>query len=149
LMRMQHTQNRAVTLTEVLTVIIIIGILAALALPQFTATRERALSKEAKANLKLIDAAERIYRMEMGFYYPHYTQTNPESDPAQINSNLRLVLTESNWDYRVESRNSSANFTAYANRDDQAASPYKDCQYEMSDSNTDPVVSSGCEGNCP
>jgi general secretion pathway protein G len=48
----------AFTLLEFLVVIIIIGILAALALPNFGKAKEHALGKEAIANLKLMAAAE-------------------------------------------------------------------------------------------
>jgi len=91
---------RAVTLLEILTVIIIIGILVALALPNFGTMKERALDREAKANLKLIQAAEKIYRMEAGFYYPKDAD-NFETNIGTINTNLRLSLTERNWDYSV------------------------------------------------
>ncbi len=90
---------RAVTLLEILTVIIIIGILVALALPNFGTMKERALDREAKANLKLIQAAEKIYRMEVGRYFP--VDGSTESAINNINTNLRLSLTERNWDYTV------------------------------------------------
>lgn len=129
---------RAVTLTEILTVLIIIAILAALALPQFATTRERALSKEAKANLKIIDAAEKIYRMEAGFYYPY---SGMQSDPAELNTNLKLSLTENNWDYAITG-NSGAGYTASANR--QGSGGYLDCQYSISESSGEPTPNASC-----
>ncbi|MCM8795768.1 MAG: prepilin-type N-terminal cleavage/methylation domain-containing protein, partial [Candidatus Omnitrophica bacterium] len=59
---------RGFTLLELVVVIIIIGILATFGISQYIPARERALGKEAIANLKLIAAAERIYRMETGRY---------------------------------------------------------------------------------
>ncbi len=131
-------RKQGVTLTEILTVIIIIAILAALALPQFATTRERALSKEAKANLKIIDAAEKIYRMEVGFYYPY---SGTYSDPADINANLKLSLTENNWDYSITGGSGSA-YTATANR--QGSGGYLDCQYSVSDSSGEPTPNASC-----
>jgi prepilin-type N-terminal cleavage/methylation domain-containing protein len=89
------------TLIELLVVIIIIGILAALAMPGFGVSKERVLDKEAKANLALIQAAEKIYRMETGFYYPYSGSTNVIST---INEDLRLNLptSETSWTYDVD-----------------------------------------------
>ncbi len=86
---------------ELLVVIIIIGILAALALPGFGVTKERALDKEAKANLALIQAAEKIYRMESGFYYPYGTST---SSITSINQDLKVNLPTAalSWTYTVD-----------------------------------------------
>lgn len=90
---------RSFTLVELIIVVIIIGILATFAMPAFRVTQERALDNEAKANLKLIQAAQKIYRMEMGSYYPPSGST---SDIATINQNLKLSLTATNWTYSVD-----------------------------------------------
>lgn len=92
--------RRGFTLIELIIVVIIVGILATFAIPQFAATKERALDKEAQANLKLIQAAEKIYKMEMGTYYPAGGSTSVIAD---INDNLKLSLPASgvNWMYTV------------------------------------------------
>jgi type IV pilus assembly protein PilA len=89
------------TLVEILVVIIIIGILAALALPGFGVSKERVLDKEAKANLALIQAAEKIYKMESGFYYPSSGTTSVIAD---INTYLRVNLPSGalSWIYTVD-----------------------------------------------
>ena len=90
---------------EVLVVIIIIGILAALAMPGFGVSKERVLDKEAKANLALIQAAEKIYKMESGIYYPSSGTTNVIAD---INTYLRVNLPAGalSWTYTVDGDNS-------------------------------------------
>ena len=95
---------------ELLIVIIIIGILAALALPGFGVTKERVLDKEAKANLALIQAAEKIYRMEAGLFYP---STGSSSVIADINTYLRVNLPTgaTSWSYSVDTDSSQTTAT--------------------------------------
>jgi prepilin-type N-terminal cleavage/methylation domain-containing protein len=92
---------RGFTLLELLAVIIVIGILAAIALPNFTPMREKTLDKEAQASLRLVLAAQKIYRMESTFYFPHSTYGGAV-DNTVINQFLKLELpTVGNraWDY--------------------------------------------------
>ena len=93
--------RKGFSLMELLVVIVIIGILAALALPGFGVSKERVLDKEAKANLALIQAAEKIYRMESGFYYPYSGST---STITNINQDLRVNLPTGalSWTYTVD-----------------------------------------------
>jgi prepilin-type N-terminal cleavage/methylation domain-containing protein len=93
--------SRGFSFIELLIVVIIIGILVSFAAPQFAVTKERALDKEAQANLRLIQAAERIYKMEVAFYYPHPSFVS--ADRSGINDNLRLSLPAANWDYTAYS----------------------------------------------
>lgn len=87
------------TLIELITVVIIIAILASLAVPNYIKTVERAKDKEAIVNLKLIMAAEKIYKMGNGNYYPPgNTQT---SDINAINLGLGLDLNVSTWNYLI------------------------------------------------
>lgn len=56
------TNRKGFTLIELLVVVLIIGILAAIALPQYTRTVEKSRASEALLNLKaLSDAAQRLY----------------------------------------------------------------------------------------
>ncbi|MFH0738280.1 MAG: type II secretion system protein [Candidatus Omnitrophota bacterium] len=135
---MQNKKNIAMTLVEILVTLIIIAILVALALPQFSTMRERSLSKEAKANLKLIDAAEKIYRMEEGFYYPYSSSV---SDQQAINANLKIAVTEGNWGYDITG-NSGASYASVAGRN--GAGGYLDCEYSMSDTTAEPSPNGSC-----
>jgi type II secretory pathway pseudopilin PulG len=108
-------QIKSVTLIEILTVIIIIGILVSLALPKYGAMKERALDKEARANLKLIQAAEKIYRMEYSQYWS-CNSGDEDSDTRCVNTNLRLDLPVGrNWNY---STTGGATLDAQAARND-------------------------------
>jgi len=119
---------RGFTLVELLIVITIIGILAALALPQFDKTKEHALGQEAQSSLRLIAASEKIYRMENDSvsYYPGAGSVGLSA----INSNLKLYLTGTNWDYSISS-GSASTFTATAKRQSGA---YSSCNYSINES---------------
>jgi prepilin-type N-terminal cleavage/methylation domain-containing protein len=98
---------RSYTLTELMVVLVIVGVLAILALPIITGPKEQAMDNEAKVNLKLIQAAEKIYHMEYNQYW-----AAPDNDG--INSNFTLFLppttnTKRNWDYQT---NVDGNITA-------------------------------------
>jgi len=125
---MVYRNDSGFTLFELLVVIIIIGILAALGLPQFSKNQEHAVGKEAIANLKLISAAERIYLMETSAYYPYTTGT--DSTLTTINTNLRLSIPTSaarNWNYSVTDTSAPA-FSATATR---ATGSYVNCTYTI------------------
>ena len=82
------------TLIEIIIVVVIVGILATFAVPQFARTQEKALDNEARANLVLIQAAENIYNTESGSFYA-------SSVHANLNSNLSIALPPAGgkWNY--------------------------------------------------
>jgi len=131
--------RRSFTLLELVIVITMIGILLTLAIPKFNITKERAIAKEALANLKLVYAAEKIYRIENPNYYP---SSGSKTDVvADINPNLQLSLTEVNWDYDITGGTDV--FTATAAR---TSGPYSTCIYQITQTGGDPIVKSG---TCP
>jgi prepilin-type N-terminal cleavage/methylation domain-containing protein len=94
---MPFGQKRAWTLVEFLIVVIIIGILASLALPNYKKMREGTYDKEVIAVLKLICAAEKLYRLEQGTYIN-------ATDVEEINGYLRLTIpttSQANWLLKV------------------------------------------------
>lgn len=85
------------SMIELMVVIVIIGVLATISIVHLTGSQEDALVKEVQANLKLIAAAEKIYRMETGVYVA-------AGNESLINSNLRLMLPTAatrKWSYTV------------------------------------------------
>lgn len=149
---MFYKKDRGFTLVEMLIVIIIISILAALALPQFSKTKEYAIGKEAIANLKLISAAEKIYRMEstdQAYFscYCLYSGTGPlccDNTTDGCNYFLKLSLNPSNWTYWViaAGTGASSTFTAIGGR--PGSGGYLDCQYSINQDQGDPVPNASC-----
>lgn len=72
--------NKGFTLIELLIVVVIIGILAAIAIPKFSATREKAYFAAMKSDLKNLASQQEIY------YADNYSYTTSTSDLAFTNS---------------------------------------------------------------
>ena len=115
------------TLTELLIVVIIVGILATLALPMLVKTLEKAKLGEAATNLNLIRTGEKIYFLEYGtFWY----SASGDGGIDSLNIENPNNQTNSYFDYTIQSGNAS-DFTARAQRKSTAPSPYSTYYYEI------------------
>ena len=94
--------RKGFTLVEVLIVVIIIGILASIGIPQFAASIEKAKGGEARAGLGHIQTGEKVYFAENEFY------SNNSAD-------LDITLTQKYWTFSI-STPSSTTYTATATR---------------------------------
>ena len=87
--------KKGFTLIELLIVVVIIGILAAIAIPKFSATREKAYFAAMKSDLKNLASQQEIY------YSDAYADTSSASDLAFTNSDGVVVgmssVTSSGW----------------------------------------------------
>jgi prepilin-type N-terminal cleavage/methylation domain-containing protein len=68
------------TLVEIMIVVLIIGILLAIAIPNFVSARESARAKSCVGNLKQIDSATQQYCMDKKMDATKYTATPPTID---------------------------------------------------------------------
>ena len=105
-----NKQKPGFTILELIVVVVILGVIAIITLPGFNKARENSLDQEASANLKLIQAAEKIYKLEMTMYFNATNATD-------INSYLKLALPTAsiNWNYKVDSATDTL-FTGKAQR---------------------------------
>jgi type IV pilus assembly protein PilA len=65
-MKTQQNSTGAFTLVEIMVVVVVIGLLAALAIPAFTKARQASREKTVTNNLRQIAAAAQQYLMENG-----------------------------------------------------------------------------------
>ena len=105
--------HSAFTLLELIIVLLIIATTVGFGVPAFRRTMERARDHEALTNLRLIQAAERIYREENTFFFPFEVVT--KTAIAEINDRLNLFLNENRWDYEIEN-DGAGGFIGRANR---------------------------------
>jgi type IV pilus assembly protein PilA len=73
---MQKAKKKGFTLIELLIVVVIIGILAAIAIPRFSSTKEKGYLAQMKSDLKNLSVAEEAYASDNdGNYIPAGTAT--------------------------------------------------------------------------
>jgi prepilin-type N-terminal cleavage/methylation domain-containing protein len=63
-MKIRNNKKKGFTLVEIMIVVLIIGILLAIAVPNFVRARERSRAKTCMGNLKQVDSAKEQYAME-------------------------------------------------------------------------------------
>ncbi|MFC1806771.1 type IV pilin protein [Candidatus Omnitrophota bacterium] len=101
--------RKGFTLIEVLIVVIILGILATIAVPQFVKIVEKARRAEAVTNISGIRTALAIYYLEEEGYQALGTA-------SEIEGNLDVQVTENNWAYTVTAPTTTT-YTVVATRD--------------------------------
>jgi len=103
------------TLTELLIVVVIIGILATLALPMLVKTMEKAKLGEAASNLNLIRTGEKMYFLEYNQYWHVVSELNIEDPNTRDASGNPPANRYFNYDITSVTA-SPHNFTARATR---------------------------------
>lgn len=125
--------QKAMTLMEMLIVSIIIGILAAIIIPNFIRARERGMDKQGRLMVEAIGIGEKYYRLRHGVYY------GPEGNIDDINSNLTLDLNEVEWNCGITG--GGATYTATCSRSKGG--------YSRSWEYTSVLPQPTCGGSCP
>ncbi len=108
--------KKGMSLMELLLVVVLLGILAAMALPSHSKHIEKNRAREAEANLIVIYNAQKRYRLDNDVYYvcaPNCTIDN-------INENLTLNIADTYFNYSVSSYGpDESGFIATATRKDR------------------------------
>ena len=127
------------TLTEILVVVLIMGILASLALPMMLKTVEKAKTAEVVANLNLIRAAEKSYFLENSSYTDDIDALSIESPNAEASRyfdySIVGIVIPKNGIRRPRRANEimvMVDFIVTATRREPAPDPYSTYFYQIS-----------------
>ena len=90
--------SRGLTLLEVLLVVVVLGVLAAIVIPNLSVFKRRALVSSAKATLTLVYSAGQMYRTDQGQFPPGSGVTLNASHPLVTQGYLQ-VLPATEWTY--------------------------------------------------
>jgi len=105
--------SKGFTLTEILTVLIIIGLLAAIAAPNYNTYVQQAAAQAAQNNLISIYGAQKNFYLSPVGSGNFCVDTGPPnhicSDLNKINTNLSLNITDNNFTYKCARGGGPAN----------------------------------------
>ena len=95
------------TILETMIVLIIVGIIASFAVPNYARSIEHGYERNARVNLMSMQSSSKIIQARTGAY-PIFTTSNIEA----INSNLSLSIDDNNFNYTYTSDGTALNITA-------------------------------------
>jgi general secretion pathway protein G len=81
------------TLVEILIVVIILGILAAIIIPQFTDASTDAKQSSLDSNMQTLQSQFELYKVQHNDQYPWDSDVDPEVEALDTNTNIELKLT--------------------------------------------------------
>jgi prepilin-type N-terminal cleavage/methylation domain-containing protein len=122
-----NVRRAGFTLIELLIVVVIIGILAAIAIPKFSSTREKAFMASMKSDLRNLATLQDIYHNN------NFTYSNVPADLAFTNSDAVIVTI------------SEATGTGWAATSAHSGYPGAEC--ELTQGNATPVGPATVEGS--
>jgi type II secretion system protein G len=91
--------RRGFTLVELLVVIIVIAVLAAIAIPKFASSSQRSKESSLRANLKVVRNAVEMFKNDTGFYPSALSDLTATSAPAngKDSTGATKAITASDW----------------------------------------------------
>lgn len=119
MLRNFHRNSKGFTLIELMIVVVIIGILAALAIPRFMRSTTKSKQSEAKQLLKQVYTMQRAYRQE----YNSYCLNGASASAAAPNAFAQIgvdIMASSRYTYVMVATLNTFTCTATGNLDDDA-----------------------------
>ncbi|MEW6411834.1 MAG: type II secretion system protein [Candidatus Zixiibacteriota bacterium] len=116
----RHRDNRGFTLIELMIVVVIIGILAAMAIPRFMKATTKTKQSEARLILKQIYVNQQAYKQQTGSYYIT-AATASNGNPDAFAEIWVQVMTPAKYSYTINATANTFTATATGNIDDDAA----------------------------
>lgn len=98
---MRPKSNKGFTLIELMIVVVIIGILSAMAIPRFMSASTRTKQSEAKLILKQIYVNQRAYFQENGEYWDPGGAILTTADPNAFQMILAELMQEARYQYEI------------------------------------------------
>jgi type IV pilus assembly protein PilA len=108
---MSERNEKGFTLIELMIVIAIIGILAAIAIPQFSAYRVRAYNASAEADVRNLATSQEAYFVDHSKYTNTNTDLNAYGYQASANVTPTLTVDGTSTSYTIKATNSKGNKT--------------------------------------
>ena len=93
---MTRTNENGFTVTEVIITVIILSAVMAFAIPRFQKSVERSYERDALTQLRTIHAANRVYKIQNGNYWP---PTTTAQDITAINDTLGINIIANGMTY--------------------------------------------------
>jgi len=120
MLRNFHRNNKGFTLIELMIVVVIIGILAALAIPRFMRSTTKSKQSEAKQLLKQVYTMQRAYRQEFNAYCLDGVTASSAAQTAFAQIGVD-VMASARYQYVMAATANTFTCTATANLDDDPA----------------------------
>ena len=92
-----NSGNRGFTLIELLIVVVIIGILASIAIPKFSAVREKAYVASVTSDLKILASQQDAYQSDYQVYASNWTDLTELTVTEGVNISINEVILGAGW----------------------------------------------------